>query len=92
MTLAQIARSSQGPMVGDYSTADVIPAGPCGGKAIASFAVGLAPQPDDNALAEAMYAPTCGLPIGISPMGRPVTLPPSGRAPVKPVPVNRTAR
>jgi hypothetical protein len=92
MTLAQIARSSQGPMVGDYATADVIPAGPCQGRAIESFAVGLAPLPDDNALAEAMYAPTCGLPIGISLMGRPVTLPPAGRAPVKPLPLNRTAR
>src|SRR6266536_94289 len=76
MTIAGIARSSQGPMVGDYSTADVIPAGPCQGRAIATFAVGPAPEPNDNALAEAMYAPTCGLHIGsgIS-LGRPVTLP-----------------
>jgi len=94
MTLAEIARTSQGPMVGDYSTADVIPAGPCRGRAIEAFAVGLAPQPDDNALAEAMYAPTCGLPIGITPGGRPVTRPPAGRIPVSPSPADahRTAR
>jgi hypothetical protein len=82
MTIAGIARSSQGPMVGDYSTADVEPAGPCAGRSIATFAVGPLPQPDDNALAEAMYAPTCGLPIGLSFGGRPVTRPPAGRAPV----------
>jgi hypothetical protein len=94
MTLAEIARSSQGPMVGDYAAADVIPAGPCQGHAIESFAVGLAPEPDDNALSEAMYAPTCGLPIGISPGTRPAGLPPSGRLPVPPQlgPVRRTAR
>jgi hypothetical protein len=40
--------SSPGPMVGDYATADVIGAGPCRGRAIESFAVGLAPQPDDK--------------------------------------------
>ncbi len=85
MTIAGIARSSQGPMVGDYSTAAVIPAGPCAGRAIATFAVGPAPEPDDNALAEAMYAPACGLHIGsgVAP-GRPVTKPPTGRAPVRP--------
>jgi len=94
MTLAEIARSSQGPMVGDYATADVIPAGPCQGRAIESFAVGLPPEPDDNALAEAMYVPTCGLPIGITLGGRPVTRPPVGRAPVSPSPADahRTAR
>ena len=81
-------------MVGDYATADVIPAGPCRGRAIESFAVGLAPQPDDNALAEAMYAPTCGLPIVISPGTRPAGLPPAGRLPVPQQlgPVRRTAR
>jgi hypothetical protein len=85
MTIAGIARSSQGPMVGDYSTADVIPAGPCQGRAIATFAVGPAPEPGDNALAEAMYAPTCGLHIGsVISSGRPVGLPPTGRAPVRP--------
>jgi hypothetical protein len=94
MTLAEIARSSQGPMVGDYAAADVIPAGPCHGRAIESFAVGLTPEPDDNALSEAMYAPTCGLPIGISPSSRPAGLPPSGRLPVPQQlgPVRRTAR
>ncbi len=84
MTIAGIARSSQGPMVGDYSTGDVMPAGPCAGRSIATFAVGPPPEPDDNALAEAMYAPSCGLPIGLSPGGNPVTRPPSGRAPVTP--------
>jgi hypothetical protein len=96
MTIAGIPRSSQGPMVGDYSTADVMPAGPCAGRAIATFAVGPPPEPDDNALAEAMYAPTCGLPIGFSPGGRPerVTQAPSGRAPVTSQQVHayRTAR
>jgi hypothetical protein len=94
MTLAGIARTSQGSMVGDYATADVIPAGPCRGRAIESFAVGLAPEPDDNALSEAMYVPTCGLPIGISPGSRPVTKPPAGRLPVRPRPsaAHRTAR
>jgi hypothetical protein len=85
MSIAEIARTSQGPMVGDYATADVIPAGPCQGRAIESFAVGLAPQPDDNALSEAMYTPTCGMPIGISPISRPVTKPPHGRIAVNPV-------
>jgi hypothetical protein len=92
MTLAEIARTSQGPMVGDYATADVIPAGPCQGWAIESFAVGLAPEPDDNALAEAMYTPTCGLPIGITQSTLPVTKPPTGRLPVTPTRVYRTAR
>jgi hypothetical protein len=82
MTIAGIARSSQGPMVGDYSTSDVMPAGACAGRAIATFAVGPLPEPQDNALAEAMYAPKCGLPIGLTIGGKPVTRAPSGRAQV----------
>lgn len=78
MTIAGIARSSQGPMVGDYATATVIPTGPCQRRAIESFAVGLPPQPDDNALSEAMYTPTCGLAIGGVPTPLPVTKPPAG--------------
>ena len=92
MTLAEIARSSQGPMVGDYAAADVISAGPCRGRAIESFAVGLAPGPDDNALAERMFAPSCGLRIGSGNAARPATKPPGGRAPVPPAHRYRTAR
>jgi hypothetical protein len=92
MTLAEIARSSQGPMVGDYASADVISAGPCRGRAIEAFAVGLAPEPDDNALAERMFAPTCGLRIGSDSAVRPATKPPDGRAPVPPARRYRTAR
>ena len=66
MTMAEIPRSSQGPMVGDYATASVFGAGPCLGRAVEAFARGLPPQTDDNALYEAMYAPPCGLPIGPS--------------------------
>jgi hypothetical protein len=66
MTMAEIPRSSQGPMVGDYATATVFGAGPCVGRAVEAFALGLPPQSDDNALYEAMYAPSCGLPIGPS--------------------------
>ena len=66
MTMAEIPRSSQGPMVGDYATATVFGAGPCVGRAVEAFALGLPPQSDDNALYEAMYAPPCGLPIGPS--------------------------
>jgi hypothetical protein len=91
MTLAEIARSSQGPMVGDYATADVISAGPCRGRAIESFAVGLAPEPADNALAERMFAPTCGLRIGSDGSVLPATKPPGGRAPVLPPSLHRTA-
>jgi hypothetical protein len=91
MTLAEIARSSQGPMVGDYATADVIPTGPCRGRAIEAFAVGLAPQPDDNALSERMYAPTCGIRIGVDNAVIPVTKPPGGRTPVPRPNPNRTA-
>jgi hypothetical protein len=91
MTLAEIARSSQGPMVGDYATADVIGAGPCRGRATESFAVGLAPQPDDNALSERMFAPTCGLSIGIDTTLLPATKPPGNRAPVPTPNLHRTA-
>ena len=66
MTMAEIPRSSQGPMVGDYATASVFAAGPCLGRAVEAFALGLPPQPSDNALYEGMYAPPCGLPIGPS--------------------------
>jgi hypothetical protein len=66
MTMAEIPRSSQGPMVGDYATSTVFAGGPCAGRAIEVFALGLPPQPDDNALNEPMYAPPCGLPIGPS--------------------------
>jgi hypothetical protein len=90
MTLAEIARSSQGPMVGDYATADVIAAGPCRGRAIESFAVGLTPEPDDNALAERMFAPTCGLRIGSDSPVLPTTKPPGGRAPVTARSLHRT--
>jgi hypothetical protein len=91
MTLAEIARSSQGPMVGDYATADVVRDGPCRGRAIEAFAVGLAPQPDDNALSERMYAPTCGLRIGPDNAVRPATKPPGRRAPAPPLSLHRTA-
>ena len=91
MTLGEIARSSQGPMVGDYATADVISAGACRGRAIESFAVGLTPEPDDNALAERMFAPTCGLRIGSDTPVLPATKPPGGRAPVPAPNLHRTA-
>jgi hypothetical protein len=60
MTLAEIVRSSQGPMVGDYSNATVIPAGPFQGSAISAFAVGTVGSGADNAMDEAMYVPTHG--------------------------------
>jgi hypothetical protein len=60
MSLAEIVRTSQGPMVGDYSTASVIPAGPFAGNAISVFAVGLPGTGASNALDEAMYVPTHG--------------------------------
>ena len=56
-------------------------------RAVEAFALGLPPQPDDNALYEAMYAPPCGLAIGPSlglPEGRAATSSTAltGRAPV----------
>jgi hypothetical protein len=59
MTLADVVRSSQGPMVGDYSQAAVITGGKQAGQSIAAFAVGL----QGNALDEAMYVPGKGLDI-----------------------------
>jgi hypothetical protein len=59
MALANLVRSSQGLMVGDYSTADVIPAGPNMGNAISAFAVGLT----DKTLNQPMYVPKNGIPI-----------------------------
>ncbi len=60
MGLPDLVRSSQGLMVGDYSTADVIPAGPNAGNAISAFAVGVT----DTTLNQAMYVVKNGLPIG----------------------------
>ena len=60
--------------------------------AIESFAVGLTPPPGDNALAERMFAPTCGIRIGVDNTLLPVTKPPGNRAPVPPPPsLPRTA-
>ena len=42
MPMPSLVRSSQGLMVGDYSSADVIPNGPHQGNSISAFAVGLA--------------------------------------------------
>jgi len=50
MTLAQIAQTSQGPMVGDYISTSF-----SGGKAVTVFAVGKAPS--SAAFNEAMYSP-----------------------------------
>ena len=63
MGLPDLVRSSQGLMVGDYSTADVIPAGPNAGNAISAFAVGLT----DKTLNQPMYVPKNGIPIPFSP-------------------------
>jgi hypothetical protein len=65
MTLAEVVRSSQGPMVGDYMGATVIPAGPFKGNAIAAFAVGIAGNGSDNTLDEGLYVPTHGLSVGM---------------------------
>ena len=46
-------------MVGDYSSADVIPAGPNKGNAISVFAVGV----PDTTLNQGMYVVPNGLPI-----------------------------
>jgi hypothetical protein len=69
MTVASIARTSQGPMVGDYSDAAVVPTGPTAGRAIAAFAVGLPPSGGfSNGTQEEMQIPkgadgASGLPI-----------------------------
>ena len=60
MKLPDIVRSSQGLMVGDYSTADVIPAGPNQGNAISTFAVGVT----DKTLSQDMYVVKGGMSIG----------------------------
>jgi hypothetical protein len=60
MDLPNLVRSSQGLMVGDYSTGGVIPAGPNRGNAISAFAVGVT----DQTLDQAMYVPRDGVPIG----------------------------
>jgi hypothetical protein len=60
MRLPDLVRSSQGLMVGDYSTADVIPAGKNQGNAISAFAVGVT----DTTLNQAMYVVNGGIPIG----------------------------
>ena len=59
MGLPDLVRSSQGLMVGDYSTADVIPAGPNAGNAISAFAIGLT----DKTLNQPMFVPKNGIPI-----------------------------
>jgi hypothetical protein len=59
MALPNLVRSSQGLMVGDYSSADVIPAGPYAGNSISAFAVGIT----DKTLNQAMYVATHGLAI-----------------------------
>jgi hypothetical protein len=63
MTLAHLVRSSQGPTVGRYRTATVIPAGPFKGNAIAAFAVGLPGYDAHYGLLEQIYVPTGGMPI-----------------------------
>ena len=63
MGLPDIVRSSQGLMVGDYSTADVIPAGPNKGNAISAFAIGLT----DKTLNQPLFVPKDGIPIPFSP-------------------------
>jgi hypothetical protein len=60
MPLPDIVRSSQGLMVGDYSSADVIPAGATKGNAISVFAMGV----DDTTSNQGMYVAPGGLPIG----------------------------
>jgi hypothetical protein len=63
MGLPDLVRSSQGLMVGDYSTADVIPAGPNAGNAISAFAIGIT----DHTLNQPMFAPKDGIPIPFLP-------------------------
>ena len=59
MAIADVVRSSQGPMVGDYSQATVIPNGPWAGNSISAFAIGMS----DKTLAQEMDVATHGLPI-----------------------------
>jgi hypothetical protein len=61
MTLAEIAPTSQGPMVGDYISTSF-----AAGKATTVFAVGAPPEvgPGAPAFNEAMYAPTS--PLGVT--------------------------
>jgi hypothetical protein len=59
MSVPNLVRSSQGPMVGDYSSADVIPSGPYAGNSISAFAVGVA----DTTLNQNMYVSPHGMPI-----------------------------
>ena len=66
MSLNSLVRTSQGLMVGDYSTADVIPSGPFQGSSISAFAVGLT----GKTLTQLMYVPTHGLPIAGGPLRR----------------------
>jgi len=89
MSMAEIPRSSQGPMVGDYATADVVRAGSCQGHAIEAFALGLPPEPADNALYEAMYTPPCGLLIGPIPAYGPLNHVTSSKSLVNRAPVTR---
>src|SRR5262249_32470043 len=63
MGMPDLVRSSQGLMVGDYSTADIIPAGPNKGNAVSAFAIGAT----DKTLNQAMYVPNNGIPISFSP-------------------------
>jgi hypothetical protein len=63
MGMPDLVRSSQGLMVGDYSTADVIPAGPNAGNAVSAFAVGQT----DETLNQPMYVPKDGIPIPFTP-------------------------
>jgi hypothetical protein len=58
MTLDQIARTSQGPMVGDYISTSFV----TGGSATTVFAVGK-PHAIDGPFDEAMYAPTSSLAV-----------------------------
>ena len=89
MSMAEIPRSSQGPMVGDYATAEVVSAGDCQGHAIETFALGLPPEPADNALYEAMYTPPCGLLIGKIPAYGPLNHVTSSTSLVNRAPVTR---
>jgi hypothetical protein len=57
MALSQIARTSQGPMVGDYISTSF-----SGGRAATLFAVGLG-DPASGPFDEAMYAPAAPLAV-----------------------------